>query len=265
VPQSERCLVPLPRNLDLFSLDEALKTHASDEKVQNCDVIALDMAAVMKISFEAHCMLSPIIHSLGHRYGILATVLNAKRKVVADIGAHGSLRPMRSNLIQVPQQYLRRIDPLEDKGYKGEPVAMRTFTHFEVWQIQDFWLSRLTEMYKYYHAWFIDIGDIPEVGTDRLGIILRHLQNIIKELVDNAALHSGGVGYLALEVNTLPEIGGLGIYIGDTGVGLARGLAKSYNMELPSDVRAVSIAMSLGEMLSSAVAGWSTSECCCAG
>jgi hypothetical protein len=121
VPDDQRCQVPLPAAVDLFSLDEALKEHASQDKIQNCDAVAFDMEGVKSISFEAHSMLSPVIHALAHRYGILATARGASKKILRDIAVHGSLRPMRSNLINVAQTYLRRTEPPE---MKGNPVGM---------------------------------------------------------------------------------------------------------------------------------------------
>jgi hypothetical protein len=251
VSVSQRCVVPLPECLSLLTLDQALRRCAADAKIRNRDVIAFDFANVKKISFDAHCMFAPIIHSLAHRYGILATVSNVRKKIVADISAHGSLRPMRANLIQVDSpNILRRLDPAE---FAGGPFATRTFTAFELWQITAAWMARLEEMKRYYVSWFVAVGKIPrfygQEEIDRMEEAMGDLQNILKELVDNVAAHSEGLGYLAMELNPRPK-GGLSIYVGDTGIGLAKGLQRSYKFKTePTDEEAVFLAMSLGDRL----------------
>lgn len=264
VPVSQRCVVPMPEEVDLRSLDRTLKKYASDRKIRNCDAVALDFKAVTKISFYAHCMLSPIIHSLGHRHGVLATVWNARKKVVSDIKKHGSLRPMRSYLIQTPQEYLWRNEPPVSYKQSGSPgpLALHTFTFFERVEIYNFWAAFLDEMIRFYDTWFADVGAIPpglaQPETDRMVSTRSWLRGTVKELVDNVAFHAGSVesngtrnialGYIAMKLDPLPTAG-LHIYVGDTGIGLANGLAGSYEMRHPNDREAVAMAMSLGEKL----------------
>src|ERR1043166_1824851 len=191
-----RCVVNLPRILDLLSLDEALRVCAPPQQLRRHDVIAFDMSDVMSVSFDAHSMLSPIIHSVSHRYGILATVVNARPKVLSGIMAHGSLRPMRSNLIQVDQEYLKRLDPPAcERGI----FSMRTFTRGESVQVQALCMRRLYDMVQYYSAWFADVEKIRKGlggrATDRFKPLLEHLRNVIQELVDNVAGHASGLGY----------------------------------------------------------------------
>jgi hypothetical protein len=84
------------------------------------------------------------------------------------------------------------------------------------------------------------------------------LKGTIKELVDNVLYHAGGMGsggireialgYISIEVDTLPKEG-LHVYVGDTGIGLEKGLARSYEMKPPTEAEAVAMALSLGEKL----------------
>ena len=200
VPKTQRCVVTLPKKLDLLALDRALKKQAPDEKLRNCDVIAFDMSKVMSVSFRVHSMLSPIIHSLAHSHGVLATVWDArpKPKTPKIIAAHGSLRPMRSNLIQVEQDYLQRLDP--PKGDVGI-LAMRTFfTKEESAQLQNLCWQRLDGMIRYYRSWFASVGKIPaglcEGPADEFAEMLENLRNVINELIDNVINHSQGLGYM---------------------------------------------------------------------
>lgn len=265
VPTSQRCIVPLPASVDLLSLDRAFRKHASDKKIRNCDVVALDFRAVTQISFDAHCMLAPIIHALGHRYGILATVCNAKKRIVNDLRKHGSLRPMRSHLIQTPQDHLWRDEPTTGLAKPGRPgpMALHTFTYFERDEIYKFWANFLEEMIRFYDAWFAVVGGIRkglgQEQADRMVDAKNWLKGMIKELVDNVAYHAGTVegngatrsialGYIAMELDPRPSLG-LQIYVGDTGIGLAKGLAASYEMTPPTDREAVAMALNLGEKL----------------
>jgi len=264
VPSTQRCVVSLPASVDLLSLDRALRRYASDKKIRNRDVVALDLAAVTAISFDAHCMFSPVIHSLGHRYGVLATVCNVSKRISKDIKKHGSLRPMRSHLIQTEQELLWRDEPpiSHKKPGNAGPLALHTFTYFERDEIHKTWMTRLDEMIRYYDEWFASVGGIHkglgQARADQMVSTTNWLRGTIKELVDNVVYHAGSVdkngkrnvalGYVAMEVDPLPKEG-LHIYVGDTGMGLAAGLARSYEMKPPTDAEAVSMAMSLAEKL----------------
>jgi hypothetical protein len=243
-PKNQRSVVPMPASLDLLSFDAALRRYASKRRLQGCDIIAFDMRKVKKVSFEAHCMFSPTIHSLAHSYGILATVLNAG-KLVNDLTVHGTLRPMRSYLVNVPQTLLRRAEPPEEKG---NPLPVHTFTPATP-GISDVWMHRLNTIYRYYAAWFADIEHVRRQQKERrFGSSLVYMQNIVHELVTNVMHHSHGLGYVAIELD--PEPGkGLDFYVGDTGIGLAKGLQHSYQMKMPSDSQAVVMAMNLGKKL----------------
>jgi hypothetical protein len=74
------------------------------------------------------------------------------------------------------------------------------------------------------------------------------LLRVVDELIDNAAHHSGGLGYLMIELNPEPKKG-LSIYIGDTGIGLARGIQRSYKERVEGDLEAVGIALRLVDYL----------------
>ncbi len=264
VPSSQRCVVPLPASVDLLSFDRALRRYASVKKIRNRDVVALDMEAVTTISFDAHCMFSPIIHWLGHRYGILATVCNVSKRIGKDIKKHGSLRPMRSHLIQTEQEHLWRDEPPISRNKLGNagPLALHTFTYFERDEIHKTWMTRMDEMIRYYDEWFASVGGIHkglgQARADQMVSTTHWLRGTIKELVDNVVYHAGSVekngkrnialGYIAMEVDPLPKEG-LHIYVGDTGMGLAAGLARSYDMKPPTDAQAVAMAMSLAEQL----------------
>jgi len=77
---------------------------------------------------------------------------------------------------------------------------------------------------------------------------VNQLRHVIKELIDNVAGHAYGLGYVMMELNPQPKHG-LSIYVGDTGIGLARGIAQSYHIEGLSDVDAVKMSMCLGDQL----------------
>ena len=105
VPPQRLCQVLLPKSLELHTLDQALKEQASDLKLRRADAISLDMSNVTTMSFRAHSMISPVIHSLAHSHGILATIQNPRPRIINDMVNHGTLRPMRSYIIQTPHEW----------------------------------------------------------------------------------------------------------------------------------------------------------------
>jgi hypothetical protein len=249
VPSTRLCRIQLPKELELMSLDAALLEQAPSLILHNFDAIAFDMSAVSSVSFRAHAMLSPIIHSLAHKHGILATILNPKPKILKDIITHGSLRVMRSYIIQVPQLYLQSNDPV---GSESGVVPMKAFGGNELSRVQELFTRRLMQILHYYQWWMGDVSRISKGATPRtitnLASVYNSLMNIVNELVDNVAHHANGLGYLMVELNPLPKMG-LSIYVGDTGIGLARGISRGYKMKISSNAEAVQMSLQLADYI----------------
>jgi hypothetical protein len=72
------------------------------------------------------------------------------------------------------------------------------------------------------------------------------ISRVAYELVDNISLHSDGLGYFFA---TVTKTGHLYLFIGDTGVGLTKGLQKNYlfNTSTISDRQAVEVCFNLRE------------------
>jgi hypothetical protein len=168
---------------------------------------------------------------------------------------------MRANLIHTPQILLRR----QDIGQSKSVLPLHTFMVDDSGRIQKMCFQRLQEMFTHHYLWTTDIVRVPssELAGLPAGLaeaksasyklkqiegIVWELWEIIHELADNVAGHAHGLGYVMIELNPQP-LKGLSIYIGDTGVGLAKGLQNSYEMKDVSHSGAAKMAMSLAEKL----------------
>lgn len=266
IPGNRRCRIILPKFVDLISLDDALQIQAPPSKLKHFDAIAFDFADVVSLSFQAHSMISPIIHSIAHKHGILATIVNLSRsKVENDLVNHGSFRVMRSNFIQTPQEYFRQIDSLDPELVPDSTLqpnalpdvgrsilSMRAFGSDDANPIKQLCSRRLNVILHEHKWWFREVAGISRGATpsqmSRVPQYYMDLLRVVDELIDNAAYHSHGLGYLMIELNPEPKRG-LSIYVGDTGIGLARGIQRTYKKRIKGDLEAVGIALRLADYL----------------
>jgi len=250
-----------------MSLDSALREQAPPSKLNAFDAIELDFSEVTSVDFQAHSMISPMIHSIAHKHGLLATIVNLRRsKVEKDLVNHGSLRVMRSNLVHIPQDYLRQVDWLDPdiepaSVLQAKPssdhversfLSMRTFGADDASPIKQLCARRLHLILNEHACWFGDVSGVSRGPTPmqmtRVPGYYEDLMRVVDELIDNAAHWSLGLGYVMIELNPQPHKG-LSIYVGDTGIGLARGIRRTYKMRVGSDLQAVKTAMQLADHL----------------
>ena len=56
--------------------------------------------------------------------------------------------------------------------------------------------------------------------------------------MENVSVHAQGLGYLMMDLDPLPDAG-LSIYVGDTGIGLSKGIRAAYEFRPRNDAEAV--------------------------
>jgi hypothetical protein len=240
------CKITMPRHLTLQTFEEALRTSADSTHIQGCEAIAFDMERVESIDFHALSMLSPVIHSLAHQHGVLAFFEKITSKMDFELKKYGALRPMSSYLLN-PHKTPDNSQDLQISG-----VSMKAFTVNESFEIQDECLKQFNRMVLDNAVWFTDMSNITYGSShqqvERISNLIKSFRETIKELVENVAIHANGLGYLMMELNPQPNKG-LYIYVGDTGIGLAKGISKAYKISVRSDARAVEMALRMKEMI----------------
>jgi len=126
---------------------------------------------------------------------------------------------------------------------------MKAFTSEEYADLQSVCHSRFDEMLRNYKWWFSDMAGLStrsrEAGYVRTVQLISDFRQLVKELTENVAYHAHGLGYMMMELD--PRIG-LSIYVGDTGIGLARGLSRAYQVRIRSDTEAVGIVLKLKDL-----------------
>jgi hypothetical protein len=247
-PNASPCTVEMPGTLTLDSFDKALRRYAPAARLAQADVVIFDMQSVTKIDFQALSMLAPTIHSIAHLHGTLASVSNARRTITRSFEEHGTF--------QIVLPYLT-----EPVGIATTPpnlagiLPILAFTDQEFIEVQRFFDQKVETMFDAFKEWFSEIARLTpeelkhisvsrtEDRISRFKYLFTNLQQIIKELAENVAAHSHGLGYLAMQ---LDRNDGLRIYVGDTGIGLAKGIRAHYQLPIRSDLSAVQLAFSLG-------------------
>jgi hypothetical protein len=242
---ASRCFVELPPRLNLESFQTALKDFASDENLARSDIVVFNMKSVLEADFQTLSMFAPTIHSIAHLHGTLASITNARRKIVRSFEEHGTFRVIVPYLTE-PVGIVPAITDL------GGIMPMHAFTYEELVEIQDYFQKRNEIMFVNFREWVGDVAGVTH--TDHLSLsrkealhvryaqLFSDLRQIVKELAENVAVHSHGLGYLAMR---LAQNDGLRIYVGDTGIGLARGLRLQYQLSVRNDAHAVELAFSL--------------------
>jgi len=234
--------VLLPECLTLWTLNEALKKYVSRRSLQSYDVLVLDMTNVLKEDFQALSMLAPLIQDAARRYGILSWVVNPRRKLAHELTRYGALRVVKGYLV-------------EDSPGTVEPrhlwpgMDMKAFTRNELHELESLCEARFVQMLIAHEHWFKKVMRIStktrQRTVDRRARLLQELRQLIWELAENVAYHSEGLGFIMMD---LEPATGLHIYVGDTGIGLRRGLVRAYKTRLSTEREAVSVVLKLGLM-----------------
>lgn len=233
--------IALPEHLDMTSLDLALSQQAPRSKITGHDVVVFQMSNVITADFQAISMIPAMIHTLAQRYGTLTWVTNPRRKLARLLERYGALRAVHPYLVQGSAAVGG-----SDQNWPG--LAMRSFTKDNLHELDQICESKFDEMLDIYRQWFMAQAGLWK-GSMQTAInfrarILFELRHLIWELAENAAHHSHGVGYLMIELDPSK---GLQIYVGDTGIGLARSIPRAYYMKRLTDAGAASIVLHLRE------------------
>lgn len=236
--------VILPEELSLSSLDEALRNQTSHSNLCGFDAVAFDFSKVKSVDFQALSMLTPIIHSMAHEHGVLASVSNPRKKILRMMLCCSALRPVASYLVSNSECFRRLGEDLPGQ------LAMKAFTDNERFEIYELWESKLKVMIETYKEWFRSLARVSDSTAywriQGKGQIIREFRQIIKELAENVSMHAYGIGYLMAQIEP-PK--GFSIFIGDTGDGLMKGINSKYNLNVRSDKQAVEMSLRLSEFL----------------
>jgi hypothetical protein len=236
----ERCNVGLPIAVSADCIDRALTQYASPERINSSDVVVFDMSDVQEIDFEAAAMFTPYIHTLASRYGLLTCFANFRRKVLRGLQDLGALRPVFPYVIGSPAPAPAGL------GDRGDILPMHSFTDEQLTDINNLCLQGALRILKIEPKWLNPASRIP-VDPDwgpsrhRTGLIF-NLLNTINELNENVARHAGSQGHIMMQLDVNR---GLSLYIGDSGIGLADGLSRDYDLKVASDLEAARLAFRL--------------------
>lgn len=242
LPDLRRHTIVLPAHLSAETLNQTLLDHASNRALTGCDVVRFDLCQVVRMDFEALTLLAPVVHSLALRYGVLTEFAGGRnRKIGQLLERFNLLGTIGTFLTEVPDKSL-------GQGELPGVFPLQVFTDTNMIEVQVGCERKFNEMLDTFAKPFAGILRISKLSSDQLveqrKRLILDFRKMIHEMADNVAEHSGGVGYLGMEFE--PEQG-LHIYVGDTGVGLARGLAKRYRLPIRGDTQALAVAFNLGE------------------
>jgi hypothetical protein len=237
--------IELPPVLDADTLSDFLTKHVTDRKLNPVDILEWDFKKVTKVNFEAISLISPIIHSLGHEYGVLAKITGLSLPIRERFERYGALEPMASYIIN------RTTIPCANRHPNIDYFPLTTYTadafeeYSEILELCD---ARFLEMVKRNPTWFVEKWKISTSSTwvvenkrvEEIKVLIRDFKSIIKELVENVLQHSRGLGYIMMELDQ-SEGGGIRFYVGDTGVGFRRGLQSAYKFKMKTEADAISM------------------------
>ncbi|MBE7156944.1 MAG: hypothetical protein INR62_00660 [Rhodospirillales bacterium] len=242
LPDLRRHTITLPAQLSAETLNQTLLAQASKRALAGCDAVRFDLGQVVRVEFDALALLAPVVHSLALEHGVLSEFVNGRNRKIGQ-------RFEQFNLLGTVGTYL--TDPPErSPGPEELPSVfpLHVFTDANMVDVQVGCERKFYEMLETFAKPFAGIVRISKQSSDQAveqkKQLILDFRKMIHEMADNVAEHSGGVGYLGMEF----EPGqGLHLYVGDTGVGLAKGLAKRYRLPTRGDAQALAVAFNLGE------------------
>jgi hypothetical protein len=113
-------------------------------------------------------------------------------------------------------------------------------------------LATFNSLLQPHISWFIAQAGlstaVAQSRYQRVADLIKQFRQIVKELVENVSMHAQGLGYLMMDLAPHPGKG-LSIFVGDTGVGLAKGIWAAYKFRPRSDVHAVSLVLEMKDRL----------------
>ena len=237
--------VSFPRRVDVLSMDSVLREQLSRRRMTGCDAVIFDCQHVGAMDFGATAMLTPLVHSLAHKYGVLAKFINIPGRLAKMLERFGALRPISSFLLSG----CAGIDEPVRSDNRAMPLT--AFTSDELFNIQVKFLNSFDGMVRDDINWFMRTLGLSKRSRpwtiDKMGNMVVVFRQLVKELVENVALHAYGIGYAMLELH---PVTGMSIFVGDVGIGLARGISHVYRVRVRGDEQAVSMVMGLKNLMS---------------
>lgn len=212
----------------LKSLDKFFESIDFYSNIYNKFIIEFDFNNVIKFNSHSLFLISLIIHSLSHQFGIVSRIKidSAKNNVISLLN---TFRIFKINQYFLFDEKVSDIKFDYDKPVFGIYLFDKSFFRQTIDKFENFiyFLAR-TFTYDLDHR-FSYKYDFP--GGTRKGAIFRAklkeiIISIVGELVENVIQHSEGVGYIGAHV----QKGNLFLFIGDCGIGIKSGILKNYEM-----------------------------------
>jgi hypothetical protein len=249
IPSSAVREITLPPYLSQNSLFDLLSDSGVEATIRECDVINWNFGAVLNFDSEALSLVSPLVHSLGHSHGILAKISGVSDKLAYRLKRLGFLRPMAGFFLE-NQADIFSISPTSSDW---TTVPMRTFSSAELGDIEHLLYEYVDGLVANDPSWFYEKADLTGASSkeyinqrvEHVKNLVRRIKQILSELLSNVVQHAKGIGYVMCELDQRTRGSGLSLYIGDTGIGFQKGLAKAYKRCPRSDHKSVAIFLSL--------------------
>lgn len=233
-------VVPLPENVSSRKLDAALLNYAAKVDLEGCDLVVFDMNDVLRIPFDSASLLTPVVTTIAHKSGALTAFTNMRRRIAHELQRLGALRPVFTYLIGAAEPAPPGL------GNWPSTFPMHAFRPDQLTAIRSLAQAACQRILETHGSWLSATSRLPiipkPVSFELRATLVRSLLRLINELLQNVAQHSQGRGYLMMDLE--PAIG-LSVYIGDSGIGLAKPLSKRYALPIRTHLSALRYVLDL--------------------
>lgn len=236
-------LVPLGK-LNIITLEQLLEANSFYELALSSLCFVIDLNNITDLSSFGLFYLMLFIEKICWDYGLLCIIKcdNLSRRVFNSLRSY--------SFCKIKEPYIIFNAPV-DTGEKD------TFRSFNIRKFGGRSLTKLMDNTSYFFGYIVNM--FPDYFNEYIGIPYEFKEDgkvrtmrlvrknvilqFISELVANIQFHSEGNGYIFIELNRYI----LSIIVGDSGIGIRRGIIKNYNLEekLINDHNAINLAFNL--------------------
>lgn len=252
-----------PQRLNYDAFENVLSEKNLHNKLLDTHIVSLNLEPVKEIDFYSKSMFPQLMCSLGQQYG-LAFELKLPRPIdlARDL--------LRRRVLAVTKDYLFKI-PDDCGKYVAPNLSWTTQETFGAVPIMENQMTLNREWQKFILVtWEREYQDeIKRLVKGRRAavpnIILRSYQRLLFQLTENVVVHAGTEGLLCMETGV--KFAGTSIFVGDAGIGLLRGMRRSYDMDIRDYKHCIDLAFRLDDYHQSRkgntvdkTGGWGLSE-----
>jgi hypothetical protein len=217
----------LPEKVDLESLEMVLDNPASGY-FSDKFVVIFDFEKVNAINFFSICTLSIYLHTLRHLNGISCKLVNINRSIRKKLDdlKFSKVNCFFSNDDEIQLTGKVGSDKVFGISLFNKPLFKRIMVEFSTYllRMKDPCPGLNTPIMIHGHQTKID-GTVDKwsIPKPRESAVY----NIVKELCENVAMHSKGIGYIAAKCLNDTMV----LFIGDTGIGIKAGMHANYEVD----------------------------------